>query len=146
MPDRATAESHGASVASVRKVSADLSRLQTRFDAHEPQDDERFALLTTAIAKVGADLTSKIDTTFGSLQTQVETLKNDKVRAEGYAAGVAKSKTPNPYVIAILPGIICLLLGFIIAWASRDHIQGGIGAGASSSTTVETVRHAEPPR
>jgi len=147
MAPRASTADKPVSLPALRKLERGLAQLEQRANNHDEKDDTRFGVLTAAITQVGTDLTHKIDTTFGELQTQVLALKEGKVRAEGFAAGMAQSKIPNPWVLAIVPGLLIAvvgaLLGFIGAWAARDQIQGGLGGirSQSTTTTIEQPLH-----
>lgn len=123
-----------------------MERIEQDAEAHRRDDLNQFGQLRNDIAKLGNDLGQRIDSMASDLQGQIDKFTLDKVRAEGESAGLAKAavayekaRTPNPWLLAIAPAVAALLLGYIVSWGIRDHIQGGLGSQDRTTTTVSTV-------
>jgi hypothetical protein len=126
---------------SLPELDREVTRLAHDLAEHKGQ----FALLRGDINNVGARLEAKIEATVSGIQLQINPLIKARVQEESFAEGVAaqlakedKCKVPNPWLLAAWPPMVTLLVGFMLAWAARDHLQGGLGTGVQSVTTTST--------
>lgn len=131
---------------SLSELDREVARLAQEQVAHDTRDQGQFGLLRTDIVNMGKQLEAKIDTAVNGIQMQINPLIKARVEDDSYARGMQaqraieeKRKAPNPWMLAAWPAVVALLLGFMISWATRDHIQGGIGSAQSTVTTTSSV-------
>ena len=123
-----------------------IEELRRSDASHATKDEGQFGELKAMVVSVEKNLSQRFDKGFAALQRQIDEITKQRVFAEGKAAGMAdaadaleRRQRPNPWLLAIAPAIATLLLGAILSWGVRDHIQGGIGSGSATTTTTSTT-------
>lgn len=113
--------------ARVRQLELDGQQRASDHSNHEKICAVRYAGIQSDLGEVKADVKE--------IRTILDEIKKAQVKSAGISEGFARARKPNPWLVSASSGIAALLLGMILSWLARDHVQGGLGAGISTTTT-----------